>query len=452
MDFNVWHGDPEGDGPPGGPGVLDSLIEAAGGAALPGKAGLAQAILGIWTTPQGGHRHLGTIKNVLNSIGAYRAYRRQADPSYGAAVAVDDVGVWMKANGFAEPEPGAFPLTLSFLIYKYTESLPQRVLLVGEKKRKIVVVSLPNGRTAAWAVRSSDYYGGEYPSSIYLDSGSVSGWLDGLADHIWAVEGGSLQIDMPANGRQGSSIFRLSSLPDAEDYVEPDGDSHRAGLTSTVDRIRAFQWAGLSRRVLFKGAPGTGKSTLIRRVSAQLGKGRRLRVGVAAFNESSQSVVQLLNLLRPDVLLLDDIDRADGDMTGLLHGLEDLHLVVLATTNTTSRIDPALLRPGRFDEIVEVPAPGGDWRRRILSHYLTAGGSFIADDELLDHVADVTVGFPQAALRELANTLRVVGVEHLDAEVARLRLHNDLCDGEAMERYMSPEVRRIPRSAAVAGR
>jgi len=71
-------------------------------------------------------------------------------------------------------------------------------------------------------------------------------------------------------------------------------------------------------------------------------------------------------------------------------------VVTIATTNVTETIDPALLRPGRFDSVIEIGAPGPAARQQILRRYLRALGDFD-----LARVVAVTDGATGADMREI---------------------------------------------------
>ena len=110
----------------------------------------------------------------------------------------------------------------------------------------------------------------------------------------------------------------------------------------------------ITRAILFYGRAGTGKSTAVRAIAEGL-KLRSLRISFFAIDqEISTTLIPSLKILRPDVLIIDDIDRA-YDQELLLEQLEtfrDRVRVILATANYTHQIDRAILRPGRFDEAI----------------------------------------------------------------------------------------------------
>jgi len=97
-----------------------------------------------------------------------------------------------------------------------------------------------------------------------------------------------------------------------------------------------------------------------------------------------------------------------------MHGV-----VVLAATNRADMIDPALLRPGRFDKIIQIPLPDKESRKKILE-ISTEDIPFEKDPNSPDYVnfsklAEATDGFSGADVAAIANTaVSFVIHEHLD--------------------------------------
>ena len=114
--------------------------------------------------------------------------------------------------------------------------------------------------------------------------------------------------------------------------------------------------ANVSRSVMLYGPPGTGKSTMARTVVDTLGmRSFRIRVEDVASLESS-TLFEAINIFEPDAIILDDFDRANSQAQ-LLETLEffQRHVkLVIATVNDRNSLDEAILRPGRFDELIFV--------------------------------------------------------------------------------------------------
>src|SRR5699024_4111388 len=102
-------------------------------------------------------------------------------------------------------------------------------------------------------------------------------------------------------------------------------------------------------------------------------------------------------------------ERVVNTMLAEMDGLEELQsIVVIGATNRPTLIDPALLRPGRFDELVYVAVPNDEGRRTILR--IHARSMPMAADVDLDALADRTQGYTGA---DLENLVRTAGLQAL---------------------------------------
>jgi len=104
-------------------------------------------------------------------------------------------------------------------------------------------------------------------------------------------------------------------------------------------------------------------------------------------------------------------DERESTLNQLLvemDGFRQDQVVVLAATNRPDTLDPALLRPGRFDRQVTVPAPDRGGRTRILRIHLRS--RHVADDVDVDEMARRTTGFTGADLANLANQAALAAV------------------------------------------
>ncbi len=210
-------------------------------------------------------------------------------------------------------------------------------------------------------------------------------------------------------------------------------------ITEVVDYLRApdrYTRAGARgpRGVLMVGPPGTGK-TLIARAVAGEASVPFLAVTGSAFVElfvgvGASRVRDLFAEARkhaPAIIFIDEIDaigqrRSSGgvvsndereqtlnQLLAEMDGFEEVQgVVVLAATNRPETLDPALLRPGRFDRQVTVPLPTQAERAEILAVH--ARGKQLAPDVDLGVVARGTPGFSGADLANLVNEAAIVAV------------------------------------------
>jgi transitional endoplasmic reticulum ATPase len=174
-----------------------------------------------------------------------------------------------------------------------------------------------------------------------------------------------------------------------------------------------------AKGVLLAGPPGTGK-TLIARALANEAQVNFLAVSgpelldrfVGESEKAVRDIFAKARSLAPTILFFDEIDalapiRGEGDgavsdrvvaqLLTEIDGIEELKAVfLLGATNRPDRIDPALLRPGRFDRLVELQAPDRDTRRTILA--IHARRMTLDQDIDLDAIADLATGFVGADL------------------------------------------------------
>jgi ATPase family associated with various cellular activities (AAA) len=202
----------------------------------------------------------------------------------------------------------------------------------------------------------------------------------------------------PATGRSPGEVYDPSSggEPGEEPTTFSDvggQDVARAELETiclAVQRPDAFRAWGARppRGVLLYGPPGTGKTLLARALAHEAGA-RFLHVRATDvvskwYGEAEQRVQKAFDRARaeaPAVIFFDEIDALARDrgmsheathrmVSTFLENMDGLReaggVIVLAATNRPEAVDDALLRPGRFDRLVEVPLPGRDDRRSIF--------------------------------------------------------------------------------------
>src|SRR5205807_1835950 len=192
--------------------------------------------------------------------------------------------------------------------------------------------------------------------------------------------------------------------------------------------------------VLMLGPPGTGKTLLARAVAGEAevpffaitgSSFVELFVGVGA--SRVRDLFAAARKRAPSIIFIDEIDAIGGKRGAALFASNDEReqtlnqllaemdgfepatgVVVMAATNRPETLDPALLRPGRFDRTVEIPLPNRSERAKILAVHTK--GRRLAPDVDLGVVAGLTPGFSGADLANLVNEAAIVAVR-ADREV-----------------------------------
>lgn len=435
--FTMDGGSPTPEGDKGRDGDLfGNLIDAAGGKSLPGAMGLVQALVTCWATPRRNtYPALHYAKLGLNTAGIVRAYRRSLHPEQNTEARKNPIQEYLTACKMAIPESftrlGAFTAT-------YLAGRPYRDVRLGEIKELWLRIYNLDGVEVVYQMweTSSGWNGGrETGTGPYVTMDDHARFEAALGGAVWKHEGGAdLQLTA-ARGSQYCSTFILSNIGAPDDYVS-DSEHMARSVDELARRCRAFQAKGLSRNLLFYGPPGTGKTTLARSAARLIGDGHTLRVEARAIYEAgSSAVLAFVKILRPRVILFDDLDRCMDAVVDLLHAMEQAgrhdSVVVVGTINVVGDVDPALLRPGRFDEVIEIGEPGADHRTAIVTHYARKLGVDID----VDAMTTATEGFAPADIREVMQCVATVGVEYLDGEVERVRRQRGLYAGDACAAY-----------------
>jgi transitional endoplasmic reticulum ATPase len=209
------------------------------------------------------------------------------------------------------------------------------------------------------------------------------------------------------------------------------------GLDAAADRLRegvelplkhpdAFRRLGIrpAKGFLLYGPPGTGK-TLLAKAAARESEANFIATKSSDllskwYGESEQQIARLFSRARqvaPTIIFIDELDslvpmrggglgepqvteRVVNTILSEMDGLEELqNVVVIGATNRPTLIDPALLRPGRFDELIYVGTPDTAGRRRILAIHTRKMP--LANDVDLESIAQRTDRFTGADLEDL---------------------------------------------------
>ncbi|MER5947852.1 ATP-dependent zinc metalloprotease FtsH [Streptomyces sp. NPDC001904] len=233
-------------------------------------------------------------------------------------------------------------------------------------------------------------------------------------------------------------------------------DEVEGELNDVVDFLKnpdAYRAMGakMPRGVLLAGPPGTGKTLLARAVAGE--------AGVPFFSASASEFIEMIvgvgasrvrelfaeaRKVAPSIIFIDEIDtigRARGGGSGMgghdereqtlnqilteMDGFSGSEgVIVIAATNRSDVLDPALTRPGRFDRIVTVSPPDRDGRESILKIHTRQIP--LAEDVDLAQVARTTPGMTGAELSNLANEAALLAVKRKQKQVTRTDLSEAL--------------------------
>ncbi|PVU70330.1 AAA family ATPase [Sulfolobales archaeon SCGC AB-777_K20] len=206
------------------------------------------------------------------------------------------------------------------------------------------------------------------------------------------------------------------------------------------------------RGILLYGPPGVGKTMMAKALANTLGVKLLMLSGAEILYKGYEGAVaavkEVFNRARenkPAIILLDEIDaiaprreayKSEGNkvvnqLLTEMDGIRTLRdVVVIATTNRIEDVDPALLRPGRFDKVVFMPLPNRDERRDIFEKYL---GKETCSKVNCDALAALTEGYSGADLASVTREAKLkVLKEMIRGNVNRELTYEDLLDAIAM--------------------
>ena len=287
-------------------------------------------------------------------------------------------------------------------------------------------------------------YEAEHPEQVfptnYIPAEPTSIWVSLLPTIIMAVLmfGGYFLIMRQAGGGAKMNNFAKAKARPKDDGTKvtfhdvAGADEEKKELEEVVDFLKhpkKFNSLGarIPKGVLLMGPPGTGKTLLARAVAGEAGvpffsiSGSdfvEMFVGVGAsrvrdlFDQAKKSA--------PSVIFIDEIDAVGRRRGAGLGGGHDereqtlnqllvemdgfasnVGIIVMAATNRHDILDPALLRPGRFDRQIVVGYPDIRGREAILKVHTR--NKPLAPDVELDVIAKTTAGFTGADLENLVN-------------------------------------------------
>lgn len=232
----------------------------------------------------------------------------------------------------------------------------------------------------------------------------------------------------------------------------------REGVELPLKDPDAFRRLGIrpAKGFLLYGPPGTGKTLLAKAVA------REAQANFIAtkssdllskwYGESEQQIAKLFARARqvaPCVIFIDELDslvpargggmgepqvteRVVNTILAEMDGLEELQsVVVIGATNRPNLIDPALLRPGRFDELIYVSVPDRAGRARILG--IQTAKMPLADDVDLDDLAARTDHYSGADLEDLVRRAGLAALRESlgTAQVTRAHFETAIKDSRA---------------------
>jgi len=327
-------------------------------------------------------------------------------------VIVDDMEVWPNDYFDDDAWTNPYPIDFNKIILRALAGKPYKIIKTSGDAVVIHIVELGSGIKVGYVFNTKN----NMVDRIYVESDKLEAARSLIKKALWTL----LKDDNIILRRVG----RRNDIEDASVSLEPDDafqpmTSQRAVEYSAY--LKKCVAAGVSRSVLLYGPPGTGKSTMARTIVDTLGM-RSFRIRVEDIGHIATSTVfEAISIFEPDAVILDDFDRS-GEQAALLETLEffQRHVkLVVATVNNRSRLDEAIMRPGRFDELLHIKQMDHDVIKAIL-------GQEHAD------AFEIVKDWPVAFISEFVKRRRFMTLEEaedstkeLAARVKRLSKYDD---------------------------
>jgi hypothetical protein len=339
-------------------------------------------------------------------------------------VLVEDMEFW--SDDYFIGDEWSLPYTRDFngIILKVVSQFPYETMKSSDESSLIRIVDM-NGIKAGYVYKTKL----NTVDNVYVETEKLEEGKTLIKKMLWDQYKDANLVMRQNKARPGSE-------DEGRIVLEPDDaftsmKSKRASEYSTY--LKKCIDAGVSRSVMLYGPPGTGKSTMARTIIDTLNmRSFRIRVEDVASLESS-TLFEAITIFEPDAIILDDFDRAHAQAQ-LLETLEffQRHVkLVIATVNDRNLLDEAIMRPGRFDELVFVKQMDDDVVRTVLGP---------EHCDAFDVVKEWPVAFIQEYVKRrkfMSPEEAAASTEELALRVKRLEKYNDVDDVEKMARLMN---------------
>lgn len=271
---------------------------------------------------------------------------------------------------------------------------------------------------------------------------SACGWMGRFADKDigWIADGEGKNVDVSLVRREDAEHVHYElkeiiwkSLPSphvavqfegvVEDEFKPAAVVQTNLIEQVGSRVEAFHQNDIPRAYLLIGQPGTGKTTCIQHAMRTL-KLRSVRVPFGTITAKHSRGPQgprmvdafdfegIIKVIRPEVVILDDIDRVpeyeQGYLLDFLESTRRYAKIIIASANDVNALTAAVKRPGRFDDHIKVPNLPHSTIAQILGDHA----------DLAPQMED----WPVAYIFEFMSRVKVLGSEQARKELFGLKM------------------------------
>lgn len=223
--------------------------------------------------------------------------------------------------------------------------------------------------------------------------------------------------------------------------------------------------------ILLFGPPGTGKTMLAKAAATQSEANFISIRGPELFSryvgESERAVRETFRKAKqatPSIVFFDEIDsiapvrgassdshvteRVVSQILTELDGIEELkNVVIIAATNRPDIVDPALLRPGRFDRLIYITSPGAEGREKIFMIHLNEKP--LADDVDIAELAQMTDGYVGADIESICREASMLALrEFIEPDMDQESVQSRINDLVIKKKHFKMAIKRVRPSAS----
>lgn len=274
-------------------------------------------------------------------------------------IIVEDMEVWSEAYFSVEEWTPVYSGDFNKIVLKALSGRKFKTIRTSEKNYSIRIVDL-DGYKLGYVYNSSSIVVG----NIFAETHKLEKTRERVKQLLWETNKNSNLI-MRSNRKAvlSSDETRIVFEPDDvfESMASQRAEDYSKYLKKCID-------AGVARSVMLYGPPGTGKSTMARTLVELLNlRSFRIRIEDVGNIETS-TIFEAIDIFKPDAIILDDFDRAHNQsmLLEILEFFQHRVKVVIATVNSRNQLDEAIMRPGRFDEMVQIKQMDESVVRSIL--------------------------------------------------------------------------------------
>jgi len=326
---------------------------------------------------------------------------------------------YFAGDEWTEPYSQDFTQTLLHVLQKF----PYEKIKTSEENTFIRLLALPNGIKIGWQYTGRLHL----VDSIYVETERVDEAKTFIKKLLWEqFEGKSLV--MRKNNRLVLKDNEARVVFEEDDAFESKQSKRAVDYATYLKKPLA---AGVPRSVMFYGPPGTGKSTLARTIVELMGL-RSFRIRIADLGQLDNSTLfEALNIFQPDAVILDDFDRThhQAQLLETLEYFQEKVKLVIVTVNNKKKLDDALLRPGRIDELVLIDKMDEEVVQHVLGDY--ADGFDLVKDWPIAFVNEYVVRRTYLNKEDAADSVR-----ELATRVKKLEKYRDE-DDDGIQRMIS---------------